>query len=256
MSPYRIALDSTAQTIERRTKHYRRLIICVVLISIGSVTGSIIVGNVLALSGLVWLFPACVLFFYLDGRLLNRWRSNLLRFWVKKELEFRYFFDAVGAANTLPKDTLQGMTSSLPVANDIAIGLERNLSGATRTAIALVISMIDACRSARLACKTIGFTVVAGVLNAVCVFWIWYPLLFLLCLPLLHEAEKIALRLRLKEVQKSLHLVRQNSEFDAHAYSEIIEFLDWESNALPAKEALWSLTNLGESIGEPNNDLY
>src|SRR5262249_62191118 len=72
-----------------------------------------------SLAWLLLLFPAWGLFFLGDAKLVNDWRSRLFDAWVKKEIEFRAFCDAVNAIPTLPRETLQTMLATLPSAGGL-----------------------------------------------------------------------------------------------------------------------------------------
>jgi hypothetical protein len=155
MSPYRLAIDLTTQTIDMRAKAFRNLIVAVVFVIFGTLAWAMIARQVQALSGLILLIPLCGLFFFLDSKLLNQWRSQLFAHWSKKELDFRNFCDAVSAIPVLPKGTLQSMLASLPVGKEIV--KEQRMAAATREAISTAVMAIYFCRSDTLTLKVLGF---------------------------------------------------------------------------------------------------
>lgn len=102
-------------------------------------------------------------------------RSKWLTAWVKKEIEFRGFCDAISAITTLPKDTLQGMLATLPSTGDLAG--EQRISSSTREAAAALTTTIHACESDVMALKAIGFAIAAGSLIIAVIFWMWLPII-------------------------------------------------------------------------------
>ncbi len=134
MSAYRIAIDQTTKMIDNRARYFRNLVVAVVVLTLGSLGWAAVTWTFLPLSGLLLLLPLCGRFFFLDAKLLNDWRSQLLDAWVKNDIEFRGFCDAVSAIPTLPKNTIQSMLATLPSAGDLAA--EQRISSSTREATA------------------------------------------------------------------------------------------------------------------------
>jgi len=119
VSAYQTAINLTTLTIDRRANNYRNLVVAVVLVSLGSIGWAIFAPSLSALSGFFLLLPVCGLYLFIDGKLLNDWRSRLLEGWVRGEIDFQAFCQAVDAIPTLPKSTLQGMIATLPSAGDL-----------------------------------------------------------------------------------------------------------------------------------------
>jgi len=119
VSAYRLAIVQTITTIDTRARYFRNLVVSVVVLTLGSMGWVAVTWTFLPLAGLLLLIPAGGLFFFLDAKLLNDWRSRLLDAWVRKEIELRGFCDAVSAIPTLPKETLQSMLATLPTVDDL-----------------------------------------------------------------------------------------------------------------------------------------
>jgi hypothetical protein len=239
MSPYRIAIDLTTQTIDQRAKHYRNLVVAVVLVTVGSLAWTIIAKQFQALSGLILLFPICGLFFFLDSKLLNHWRSQLFGSWIKKELDFRSFCDAVNAISILPRATLQSMLATLPVANDVV--KEQGIASATRKAISALVMAIYACRSDAIAFKTVGFAIGGGAAGLAIVLGTWEPLLgngALMFLPLLGQRVKLK---RIEDAKNSIISVQRHSDFNHEKYLEAVACLDWEPISALEKEGFLAM---------------
>lgn len=118
MSPYRTAIDRTARVIERRATFYRNLVVAVVLIGVASLAVALVARSLAGLAGVLFLVPACGLFFHFDARLLNGWRSDVLARWAGGELDLAALRPALHAHPGLPRDTLDAMLATLPsVAN-------------------------------------------------------------------------------------------------------------------------------------------
>lgn len=226
MSSYRTAIDLTTQTIDKRAKYYRNLIVAVVLTSLASIGWSIAIGSLSPLLGLLLLLPICGLFFFFDAYLLNQWRSQLLQYWVKKEIDFCSFCNAVNAISILPKNTLLGMLESLPVAGDIIA--EQAISSSTREAIAANIIVDHANQSDVIVFKVAGFGIVVGSLILAIILQSWKPLLGMtavLLLPLLKGRVK---QWRLKKSLERLLSAQRQPDFNQKKYAQFVTKFDGE----------------------------
>jgi hypothetical protein len=102
----------------------------------------------------------------------NDWRVQLFQSWIKKEIDFSSFCDAVTAIPILPEDTLQGMLATLPVTSGI---LEQAISANTRRAIATSIEVTYINQSDAVT----GLTIAVGALVFAISLSIWQPLLII-----------------------------------------------------------------------------
>lgn len=226
MSAYRVAIDLTTRTIDSRAKYFRNLIVAVVLVSLGSIGWAMFAWVISPLSGVFLLFSVCGLYFFIDGKLLNDWRSKLLEGWVRGELDFRAFRQAVDAIPTLPKNTLQGMIETLPPAGDLLI--EQGISPSTREAIAAVVTTIHACRSDAVAFKAAAFAIVGVSAILAATLKMWQPFFAIAVLTAMPLLRKWARLWRLRHSRERMLAVQQQIDFNAEKYVELVACLYWE----------------------------
>jgi hypothetical protein len=103
VSTYRLAILQTITTIDIRARYFRNLVVTVVMLTVGSIGWAAVTWTFSPLAGLLLLLPLCGLFFFLDAKLLNDWRSQLFDAWLRKDIEFRDFCEAASAIPMLPK---------------------------------------------------------------------------------------------------------------------------------------------------------
>ncbi|MGB0911754.1 MAG: hypothetical protein ACPGYT_15450, partial [Nitrospirales bacterium] len=175
MSVYKMAIDATTRTIDRRAFYYRNLIVVVVAISLCSIGWSLITWQWVPLLGCLLLFPICGLYFFLDGQLLQRWRSQLLEPWSLKEVDLLAFKPAIEAVPSLPSGSLQSMLMTLPWSDELLV--EHQLSASTRQAVVLVVNLLHSCRAALIVSKTLVVFIIVASLILVVILWEWEPLL-------------------------------------------------------------------------------
>jgi hypothetical protein len=181
--------------------------------------------ELVTLAALALLLPVCGIYFFLDNRLLNGWRSKLFESWVKGELDFEVLRQTVAGLTMLPKDTLQSMLATLPSAGGILV--EQGVSASTREAIASLFMNINACRSDLIAIKVAGYTVAAGALIAAIVFWKWQPILGLAVIALVPITRNLLCHLRLRSARKKILTIKQHPDFNTEKYEEIVAAMDW-----------------------------
>jgi hypothetical protein len=133
-SSYREALDATLAVLQRRARNLRNLVVVVVLIGVASLAGALVTRPASGLAGLLILVPACGFFFFADAMLLGDWRSALVASWVRGEVDFAAFRDALRATPSLPTETTEAMLETLPSAGDLVA--EQSIHGPTRQALA------------------------------------------------------------------------------------------------------------------------
>jgi hypothetical protein len=227
MSPYRTAIDLTTQTIDKRAKYYRNLVVTVVFATLASIGWALVSWSLSPLSGLFLLFPICGLFFFIDARLLNEWRSQLFQHWAKKEIDFSSFCDAINAISILPKETLQAMLATLPVTGDIIA--EQTITSSTRAAVASSIEVNHVNQSDAIAFKVSGFAIVVVSLILALALCIWQPLLgvaVVLILPLLQGWTR---RWRQNKSLERVLSAQQQPDFNQEKYSQLVDELDRNS---------------------------
>ena len=234
MLAYKTAMDLTTQTINRRAKYFRNLIVTVVLVSLGSICWAVLARAIAPLSGLLLLFPICGSYFFIDGSLLNNWRSQLLAIWTKGEIDFLAFRSAAGAIPNLPRDTLQGMLATLPEAGDLVT--EQGVSATTREATAAIVTTIHACRSDAVALKAIAYALTGSLFIVALALRAWQPLLGLVAIisiPFLRQALR---RWRLTYTMVRTSLAQQQPDFNIHQCVELMTRLDWDPISASEKD--------------------
>jgi hypothetical protein len=107
------AVDATLQTIERRTRLYRNLVVCVATLSIASILLSIILLSWIPACGLILLAPTTGAFLLLDGRQVRRWQACVIEMW-RRGLILKEFERTVTSFRHVPPHSLNGMLSTLP----------------------------------------------------------------------------------------------------------------------------------------------
>jgi hypothetical protein len=224
VSAYRLAIVQSITTIDTRARYFRNLVVAVVVLTVGSMGWAVVTWTFSPLAGLLLLLPVGGLFFVLDAKLLNDWRSRLLDAWVKKEIELRGFCDAVSAIPTLPKESLQNMLASLPSVGD----LPRELSSSTREAIAALMRMMHACESDATALKASAFAIVTGSLITAGILWMWQPILGITILAMFPLLRKWLRRRRLEVVMERTAAARVKPDFSNVKYGEFLANLPWQ----------------------------
>ena len=224
MSAYRIAIDLTTQTIDKRAKYYRNLVVAVVLTSLASIGWALVSWSLSPLSGLFLLFPICVLFFFIDAKLLNQWRSQLFQSWIKKDIDFCGLCHAVNAIPILPKDTLQGMLATLPIAGNIIA--EQAISSSTREAIAASIAVDHVNQADAIAFKVTGFAMVVGSLILALTLRIWQPLLGITVISILPLLQKWTRGWRLRKSSEKVLIAQQKPDFNQGKYAQFVAELN------------------------------
>ena len=244
MSAYRIAVLQTITTIDTRARYFRNLVVGVVVLTLGSIGSAAVTWTFSPLAGLLLLFPVCGLFFFLDAKLLNDWRAQLFDAWVKKEIEFRAFCDAVSAIPTLPKDTLHSMLTTLPSAGDLPA--EQGSSSSTREAAAALTTTMHACESDAMALKATGFAIATGLLIIAVILWMWQPILGITILVLFPLLRKWLRRRRLRALGERTAATRTKPDFSNAKYCELVANLPWDSISPAEKHAFFSSSSVGE----------
>lgn len=225
VSQYRAAIDLTTHVINRRAKSYRNLVVTVALVFICSIGGAAVVHALWPLTGFLILIPICGFYFFLDSKLLNDWRSQIMESWVKGDLVFRYFYDAINAVPTLPKETLQGMLLTLPKA--ITVKSKADLTVSTREAAAVAVSAIFSCRSDALAYKAVGHTILTSSVIAASGLGMWMPLFGVLVVVPIPVLLKRARIIRLRNTRVKIQSALEQPDFDHRKYQELVEHLGW-----------------------------
>lgn len=233
MSVYKIALERTTKTIDTRAKYYRNLIVAVIVLTLGSLGWAAATRTLAPLAGLLLVFPICGFFFFLDERLLANWRSGLIRAWIKKDLDFNGFHQAVDSIPKLPKATLRGMLATLPIAGDLVA--EQRISSSTREGAAAAVTYFHRCRSDAIAFKAATAAIISASVIATVATGTWKPFWGCTVLVLIPFLGKWLDRRRTKTMNQRTLATREQADFSEHQYREMIERLR-DPISLPVKQ--------------------
>lgn len=177
MSAYRTAIDETTGAIDLRARYFRNLIVTVVSIGALVVVAAFVAGA-RALWGWLLFVPACGVFFYIDARVLNRWRRTTLAAWIPREIDLEVLRKTLQAKAAIPKGTLEGMLSTMPQVGDLVA--EQQLATPTRRAIAAASLAAHEGRASALLLQAIASGIAVGSVLAALWMRTYAPLLGLL----------------------------------------------------------------------------
>jgi len=107
------AIDLTSRTFEDRARLYRNLVVAVSLVSIASLLSALLCWRAWPLAGLILLVPLSGGFVFLDGRLVERWRSGIVGMNESRGLDVSLFRSTISQFKHLPANTLQAMLATL-----------------------------------------------------------------------------------------------------------------------------------------------
>lgn len=150
---YRAAIDATTAALSMRARSYRTLILVVAAGIGGACLWALFAKSLAPLVLLLLVGVSVGTFFWLDALRLNRWRTQLLRPWQRRELDFAALSTAVRAIPGLPADSVDAMLTSLPRARDLE--QERQWGVETRSEMASALLARDRKDAARLLLKTL-----------------------------------------------------------------------------------------------------
>lgn len=109
------AINLTYRTMERRTRLYRNLVVCVSLTLFGSLVLALIFRKWVVLTG--WLatplFVGC--FYHLDTRTIRAWRDGVLALRDKRGLDVMQLEQTLAAMRYIPAATLRSMFITLNI---------------------------------------------------------------------------------------------------------------------------------------------
>lgn len=236
MSAYKHAIDITLKAIEKRAKNYRNLITLVVIVGLCSIGSAIVTWTLLPLAGLLLIFPVSGFFLFLDSVQLNQWRSQLFIPWVKKELDFWAFCDAMRVNPHLPKSTLQGMIGTLPSSRDWA--MEQAASGKTREAVVWVVNVINTNRISAALVKTAATGLVTVSILFAVILGSWYPIMLITLIVPLQLLLMLRKRWQLRKLRGLMDMARQDQEFNDEVFVDLIEHIDWKGVSLSEKKSV------------------
>jgi hypothetical protein len=245
VSAYRLAIVQTITTTNSRARYFRNLVFTVVVLTLGSIGLAAVTWTFSPLAGLLLLFPACGLFFFLDAKLLNDWRSQLFDAWLRKDIEFRDFCEAASAIPMLPKGTLQRMLTTLPLTGDLPA--EPRIFSSKREATAALAIAMQTRESDVMALKATGFAIATGSLIIAVIFWMWQPILGITVLALFPFMRNWLRRRRLRALGQKTVAARVKQEFSNATNDELVANLSRHPITAAEKDTFPSRSSLGQS---------
>jgi hypothetical protein len=244
MSAYRIAVLQTITTIDTRARYFRNLVVAVVVLTLAFIGWAAVSRTFSPLAGLLLLLPLCGLFFFLDAKLLNDWRSQLFDAWLRKDIEFRDFCEAASAIPMLPKDTLQRMLTTLPLTGDLPA--EQRIFSSTREATAALATAMHNRESDVMALKATGFAIATGSPITAMALWMWQPILGITVLALFPFMRKWLRHRRLRALRERTAAARAKPAFSNAKCGELIANLPWDPISTAENDAFLSSSSVGQ----------
>jgi hypothetical protein len=223
VSAYRSAIDRTTDTIDRRARYFRNLIVIVVSVALVSIVSAVIARAFWPLACSLLLLPICGFFFVLDSKLLDHWRSHLLETWVKKDIDFRALCGALNAVPKLPRETVRSMLATLPSAGDLLA--EQRISSSTREAVAVAVTGIHGRQSNTVALKASAAAIVSTSVIVAMALRMWEPLLGNLVVLLLPIFGAWLKRRRMDVTKKRTLAARAKPDFSKEKYGQLVKSL-------------------------------
>ncbi len=242
VSAYRGAIDQTATTITNRAKNFRNLVITVIALSFGSIVGGLLTWRLLPFTGLLLVVPVCGLFFLWDQKLLRDWRNYLIDSWVRKDVDFTSFCEAITSISTLPKETVRSMLVTIPNTKDLIA--EQEMSSSTRDGVAAAVAGIHACQFDTLALKTTATAIVSGFVVFAVNSQNWKLLFGGFLIVLLTVLGKWLKRRRIKILKRKTFAARANVDFNREKYCQLVSSLHWSPISKADKDALLNYGNV------------
>jgi hypothetical protein len=229
MSDYRRLLDLTSDTLVRRSRGFRNLVVGVVAIGLCACIGALVVLSLRPLSILLLLVPAHALFVWRDNRILADWRLVLADAWQGRTIDFSAFAQALKANKALPPATVAGMLDTLPTAGDLAA--ERRLSAGTRAAIVQAMRVRDTCHTGSLACRAAGLVCIPLAIVSALLLRSALPLLAGAAVPALAWACVWSRRSRLNRAVGRILGLLGAADCNVLQYRECLTALAWGRDA-------------------------
>jgi hypothetical protein len=220
VSSYEIAIDLTTHTINSRAEYFRNLVVSFVPIALTAIGWWILASGLGLLLTLFLLVSACATFFAADTRVLLNWRNRLLSMWISKEIDFYALHHSLRALPNLPKNTLEGMLSTLPAVGDLVA--EHSISPATREAVAATVTSVHASESDFMMLKAVAVALASAAAGGSIVLRTWRPLLMLPVILAALPALRIWLKgRRMKVADEVTAAACEKPDFNFDTYREL-----------------------------------
>jgi hypothetical protein len=138
-SPYRLALNQTADTVRRRARLYQGTAALVLVVPIVAVITAVVMRSATLLAVALVIVPVFALFRCIDLWLVWRWERRIVALWSGEDFAFAAFRTAAEAMRSLPRRTVIGMLDLLP---DDAMIAGPTVPQGLRPALAATIQLI------------------------------------------------------------------------------------------------------------------
>jgi hypothetical protein len=227
---YRAAIALTAETVHRRSRAYRALIIAVVILVAVAIVGALVTRSLRWTVAMLALFPMSAFFFMVDGLLVELWRRRVLQLWVDEAVDLPSFRTAMSAASALPTRTVRAMLDTLPVVEiqtrtEAATASKRLLASMVRAQNAF--ETYDSIATAGMLALSMTAVIGAAATGS------WSPMLIIVAAPLLLIASRALARRALRMSRPTPSQLRE-AELNPGAFRSLAERLNWRG--VPAKE--------------------
>jgi hypothetical protein len=169
-SSYRLAFEDTVATMRHRARLYRVLAASVLLIPIVAIGVALAQRSIVPLRLTLSLVVTFAVFRCADLWFLWRWEKRVVSRWVRDDLVFAFFRNAVESARSLPQGTVGAMLELLPADPTIA---GPAMGPADRRAIASAMRVIRNADSLSDAIRTIGRCLLVIAAGIALVSWSW-----------------------------------------------------------------------------------
>jgi hypothetical protein len=250
---FREALTLTVHLLESRARRYRNLVIAVLAVVFASAVWAGIQWSLSPLLGLLSLPCLCGLFFCLDALSVNRWRTQILTFWLAGRLDIDDFQYALKSMKDLPTKTIEAMLGSLPTREVVAMPV-----GATpvlRQGLAATLTCIHSCEAARSVAATAAWIVGTTSVAAAIIAESWLPGFgVLLILPVL-GAGTIWRLLQLRRWRHAVLALFPDGE-GLGVFVDAAARLDWESFKERRKHAMLNALVPERRTTQPVNPVH
>jgi hypothetical protein len=212
---YQAAIETTERAIQRRAILYRNQVGVFGLVACAILAGAALY-SWRVLADLAFLMPISGAFLVLDARIVSAWRLALLPLWIREEIDFTAFRQAITAHPKLPSSTLSGMLALLPMAQNLV--QEQAIHSTTRHAVATVVTANGQVHVDHVVWRVIASAIVAAAVVAVVAMHQWQPLWALLLLALLPVLRRWRRARIVRAADGVVENARQTAGFDEQAF--------------------------------------
>lgn len=227
------------EIIQARTALFRNLVVSVVVLASIPIIWALVRLSLVPLGTLVLLVPLCGAFLYLDHRLVQDWRAQLLTMWAEGSLDLKLLTETIVQVRMLPPGMLRDMLDTLPK----RLGPGRAPEG-MRRAVTHTLRTLERCQGDRTAFVTAAYSLGLAALDSAAILRSWSPMLGLLLIPAIVGAGRWLEALRLRRWSRRMSETLQGHGREARAIVEALALLDWAP--IPARKKARLLDSLAQ----------